>query len=48
MKVLVILGHPRKGSFNHAIAETTVKTLKDLGHEVVFHDLYAERSDPAV
>ena len=48
MKILVILGHPRKGSFNHAIAETTVKTLRNLGHVVVFHDLYAEKFDPSL
>ncbi len=27
MKILVVLGHPKKGSFNHAIAETAIKTL---------------------
>ncbi len=46
MKILVILGHPKKGSFNHAIAETAVQTLKCCGHEVIFHDLYEERFDP--
>ncbi len=24
MKIVVVLGHPNKGSFNHAIAETAV------------------------
>jgi NAD(P)H dehydrogenase (quinone) len=48
MNVLVILGHPQKGSFNHAIAETTVNTLKQLGHKVVFHDLHAEEFDPII
>jgi len=46
MKMLVILGHPRQGSFNHAIAETAVTTLQKNGHEVIFHDLCAERFDP--
>lgn len=46
MKVLVVLGHPQKGSFNHAIAETAVRGLQDRGHEVSFHDLYEERFDP--
>jgi NAD(P)H dehydrogenase (quinone) len=46
MKILVILGHPRQGSFNHAIAETAVKTLQKKGHEVIFHDLCRERFDP--
>ncbi|MGE5416821.1 MAG: NAD(P)H-dependent oxidoreductase [Acidobacteriota bacterium] len=48
MNVLVVLGHPRKGSLNHAIAEVVVATLKDNGHEVVFHDLYAEKFDPVI
>jgi NAD(P)H dehydrogenase (quinone) len=29
MKISVILAHPRKGSFNHAIAETAVSGLRD-------------------
>ncbi len=45
MRVSVILGHPRRGSFNHAIAETVVRTLRDSGHKVIFHDLYAEGFD---
>jgi len=48
MNVLVILAHPQQGSFNHAIAESTVNTLKQLGHRVVFHDLYAEGFDPVI
>jgi NAD(P)H dehydrogenase (quinone) len=46
MKVSVILGHPDKSSFNHAIAGATVDTLKGKGHEVCFHDLYEEKFDP--
>ncbi|MCK9580354.1 MAG: NAD(P)H-dependent oxidoreductase [Methanoregula sp.] len=46
MKISVILAHPRKGSFNHAIADTVVSTLREAGHGVVFHDLYAEHFDP--
>ena len=46
MSVLVILGHQRPGSFNHTIADVVVEELKSLGHEVVFHDLYAEKFDP--
>ena len=46
MRVLVILAHPQSGSFNHAIANAAVATLETGGHEVVFHDLYAERFDP--
>jgi NAD(P)H dehydrogenase (quinone) len=48
MKVMVILGHPNKGSFNHAIANTVVETLLNNGHEVSFHDLYEENFDPII
>ena len=46
MNVLVILAHPTPGSFNHAIAETVVSALEQLGHSGVFHDLYTEGFDP--
>ena len=46
MRISVILAHPNKESFNHAIAATTVETLKQNGHEVYFHDLYEEKIDP--
>lgn len=46
MKISVILAHPNKKSFNHAIAKTTIETLKQNGHEVFFHDLYEEKFDP--
>lgn len=46
MKISVILGHPDKGSFNHAIAATVVETLREDGHAVHFHDLCEERFDP--
>jgi len=46
MKISVILGHPDKESFNHAIAATVVKTLRRDGHTVNFHDLCTERFDP--
>ena len=48
MNVLVILAHPTGGSFNHAIAETVVNTLEQMGHSGVFHDLYAESFDPVL
>ncbi|MDR2440952.1 MAG: NAD(P)H-dependent oxidoreductase [Planctomycetaceae bacterium] len=48
MKILLILGHPKSGSFNHVLAETAVQTLGELGHEVLFHDLYRERFDPVL
>jgi putative NADPH-quinone reductase len=48
MNVLVVLGHPKPGSFNHALAEVAAATLRAGGHEVVFHDLYRERFDPVL
>jgi NAD(P)H dehydrogenase (quinone) len=46
MKISIILGHPRRGSFNHAIADRVIQTLENNDHEVIFHDLYEERFDP--
>ena len=48
MKVSVLLAHPDTGSFNHAIAEKAVETLRTGGHEVFFHDLYKENFDPVI
>ncbi len=48
MKVSVILAHPRMGSFNHAIANTVVNTLRENRHEVYYHDLYAEKFNPVL
>jgi putative NADPH-quinone reductase len=48
MKIMVILGHPAEGSFNHSIASTVVKTLSAAGHDVMFHDLYLEGFDPVL
>jgi NAD(P)H dehydrogenase (quinone) len=42
MKITVLLAHPDKNSFNHAIATAVTKTLKANGHEVNYHDLYDE------
>jgi len=46
MKVSVILAHPDKGSFNHAIAGAVIKVLNTNGHDVTFHDLYRESFPP--
>jgi putative NADPH-quinone reductase len=46
VNISVILAHPNKGSFNHAIARTAVERLLKSGHKVIFHDLYAEKFDP--
>jgi NAD(P)H dehydrogenase (quinone) len=46
MKITIILGHPDKNSFNHAIADTCMQYLKKKGHSLFFHDLYTEGFDP--
>ncbi len=46
MSISVILAHPDKESFNHAIADTVAGQLKKSGHEIFFHDLHAEKFDP--
>ena len=46
MNILVILAHPNRESFNHAIAKRVVATLKRQGHSAIFHDLYAEKFNP--
>ncbi len=48
MKISVILAHPKKGSFNHAVAEIVLKTISENMHEVFFHDLYAEKFNPVL
>jgi NAD(P)H dehydrogenase (quinone) len=45
MDILVTPGHPRPGSFNHAIADTVCGSVRRKGHRAVLHDLYAEGDD---
>lgn len=46
--VMLLLAHPRSGSYCHAIAARIAERLVTLGHEVRSHDLYAELFDPLV
>lgn len=46
MNISVILGHPDRESFNHAIARAVTETLEANSHTVFFHDLYEEKFDP--
>jgi NAD(P)H dehydrogenase (quinone) len=48
MNVLIILGHPKPGSFNHALAETCKAQLVKYGHTVFYHDLYKEQFNPVL
>ncbi|SDA16534.1 NAD(P)H-dependent oxidoreductase [Sphingomonas sp. NFR15] len=43
---LVVLCHPRSGSFNHQIAATYSETVQACGQVVCVRDLYALRFDP--
>lgn len=46
--VMLLLAHPRPDSYCHAIADRIRSVLTGSGHDVRFHDLYAERFDPIV
>jgi NAD(P)H dehydrogenase (quinone) len=44
--VLLVLAHPERRSFNGAMADAAVETLRGLGHKVAFSDLYRMGFDP--
>lgn len=46
MNISVILAHPHKGSFNHAVAGTVLTALQKSKHNIFFHDLYEEKFPP--
>jgi NAD(P)H dehydrogenase (quinone) len=46
MAVSIMLAHPQKGSFNHAIAAEARRQLTETGYAVRYHDLYAEAFNP--
>jgi NAD(P)H dehydrogenase (quinone) len=48
MKHLIVYCHPNPDSFNNAIVETFIASLKEQGNEVVVRDLYAMRFDPVL
>lgn len=48
MRISVILGHPYNESFNHAIADKVIETLKSNGHSFYFHNLYEENFNPVI
>lgn len=48
MIISIILAHPDKNSFNHAIAGTIIETISKHGHKIFFHDLYAEKFNPVI
>ncbi|MFO8081188.1 MAG: hypothetical protein R6V07_12920 [Armatimonadota bacterium] len=38
MSALVVLGHPRPGSCNHAIVRRAAEIPRDLRHDVIIRD----------
>jgi putative NADPH-quinone reductase len=46
MRVSIILAHPDPRSFIHAIAQAALAKLVQHKHQVILHDLYAEKFDP--
>lgn len=46
--MLVLVAHPRPDSFNHALTERVVSTLRRRNLHVDAHDLYAEGFDPVL
>jgi NAD(P)H dehydrogenase (quinone) len=48
MNCLIIYSHPNPASFNHAIQESLVKSLKENGKNVRTRDLYAMNFDPVL
>lgn len=47
-QISIILAHPQPKSFNHAIAQTAIAKLTQMGYQVHFHDLYAEQFAPTL
>lgn len=46
MEISVILAHPYRESFNYAIYQTVLDTLKKNGHQIHAHNLYEEEFNP--
>ncbi len=46
MKVLIVYAHPNPNSFNHAILEAVVESLRLSKHEPRVKDLYEEKFNP--
>ena len=48
MNVLIVYAHPESKSFNGAMRDVAIETLRRAGNEVVVSDLYAMRFNPVV
>lgn len=45
---MVVVAHPRPGSFVHALADAAAAALSEDGHDVAVHDLYLEGFNPVL
>jgi putative NADPH-quinone reductase len=48
MHILLIVAHPKQGSFNHALCERAQAALRASKHSVSLRDLYLEGFDPVM
>jgi NAD(P)H dehydrogenase (quinone) len=48
LNVLIVYAHPEPKSFNGAMKDVAVETLRNAGHEVIISDLYAMRFNAVV
>lgn len=48
MKNLIIIAHPKKNSFNFAVLERLMESLKKKGHEIQVRDLYDKGFSPVL
>lgn len=46
MKHLVVLAHPRQGSFTRQVCDAWIESVRAYGHDVVLRDLYAMNFNP--
>lgn len=46
MLALIVVANPSSHSLSHAMASAARQTLAARGHEIAYHDLYAEHFDP--
>lgn len=47
MQLSILLAHPNRDSFNHAIAQVVLAALRENGHQVIWHDLFGVQFDPS-
>ena len=48
MKILYVYAHPEPKSFNSALKDIALNTLKEKGHEIILSDLYAMKFNPVL